>query len=153
MDVETGRVRLRRHVAVDDCGRVLNPLLTAGQQRGGIAAGIGQALYERVDNDRNGQPLATTMADYLIPGGPDLIDFDAARTETPTPLNPLAAKGVGESATIDALRPFGLRHLDLPCTPERVSRAVQDARAGRAAPLWHKPPALFASLPLRVATA
>jgi aerobic carbon-monoxide dehydrogenase large subunit len=163
VDVETGRVRLRRHVAVDDCGRVLNPLLTTGQQHGGIAAGVGQALHERVVHDGDGQPLATTLAEYLIPSAPDLIDFDAAATETPTPLNPLGAKGVGESATIgatpavhnavlDALCPFGVRHLDLPCTPERVWRAVQHARAGRAAPLWRGPPAVFASLPLRGGT-
>ncbi len=144
MDTETGRVTPVRHVAVDDCGRILNPLLVTGQQHGGLAQGIAQALYEEVRFDADGQPLTGTLADYHIPSAADLITFETANTETPTPLNPLGAKGIGESATIgstpavqnavvDALAPLGVRHIDLPCTPERVWRAIRDAQAGRAA--------------------
>jgi carbon-monoxide dehydrogenase large subunit len=160
VDTETGRVALLRHVAVDDCGRILNPLLVAGQQHGGLAQGVAQALYEQVRFDPDGQPLTGTLADYHVPSAADLITFETANTETPTPLNPLGAKGIGESATIgstpavqnavvDALAPFGVRHLDLPCTPERVWRAVHDARAGRAAEPWREPPRVFGTLPVR----
>lgn len=160
VDTETGRVALRRMVAVDDCGRVLNPLLVAGQQHGGLAQGISQALYEEVRYDADGQPLTGTLADYHAPTAADLIAFDASTTETPTPLNPLGAKGIGESATVgstpavqnavvDALSALGVRHLDLPCTPQRVWRAVRDARAGRLPDPWREPPAVFATLPLR----
>ena len=164
VDTETGFVALRRHVAVDDCGRVLNPMLVEGQQHGGLAQGISQALYEEVLYDPEGQPLTATLADYRAPTAADLISFEASTTETPTPLNPLGAKGIGESATVgatpavqnavvDALRPLGVRHVDLPCTPQRVWRAVQDARAGRAADPWTEPPAVFATLPVRGAAA
>jgi carbon-monoxide dehydrogenase large subunit len=160
VDTETGRVTPLRHVAVDDCGRILNPLLVNGQQHGGLAQGIAQALYEEVVFDSEGQPLTGTLADYRMPSAADLFTFETASTETPTPLNPLGAKGIGESATVgstpavqnavvDALRPLGVRHVDLPCTPERVWRAVQDARSGNSADLWREPPAAFATLPLR----
>ena len=153
-----------RHVAVDDCGRILNPLLVTGQQHGGLAQGIAQALYEEVRFDADGQPLTGTLADYHLPSAADLITFETANTETPTPLNALGAKGIGESATIgstpavqnavvDALAPLGVRHIDLPCTPERVWRAIRDARAGRAADPWREPPAVFAGLPVRGAGA
>jgi carbon-monoxide dehydrogenase large subunit len=160
VDTETGRVTPLRHVAVDDCGRILNPLLVNGQQHGGLAQGIAQALYEEVVYDSEGQPLTGTLADYRMPSAADLFTFETANTETPTPMNPLGAKGIGESATVgatpavqnavvDALRPLGVRHVDIPCTPERVWRAVQDARSGQAADPWREPPAAFASLPVR----
>lgn len=160
VDTETGRVTPRRHVAVDDCGRILNPLLVEGQQHGGLAQGIAQALYEEILFDPEGQPLTATLADYRMPSAADLFTFDAANTETPTPLNPLGAKGIGESATVgatpavqnavvDALRPLGVRHVDLPCTPERVWRAIRDAADGHPDELWREPPAVFAGLPPR----
>jgi aerobic carbon-monoxide dehydrogenase large subunit len=160
VDTDTGRVTPRRHVAVDDCGRVLNPLIVEGQQHGGLAQGIAQALYEEVVFDADGQPLTGTLADYRMPSAADLMTFETVNTETPTPLNPLGAKGIGESATVgstpavqnavvDALSALGVRHVDLPCTPERVWRAVQDARAGRLADPWREPPAAFATLPVR----
>lgn len=160
VDTDTGRVTPRRHVAVDDCGRVLNPMLVAGQQHGGLAQGVAQALYEEVVFDPEGQPLTATLADYRMPTAADLFPFEVSTTETPTPMNPLGAKGIGESATVgatpavqnavvDALRPLGVRHVDLPCTPQRVWRAVQEARAGRPADPWSEPPAVFATLPVR----
>jgi carbon-monoxide dehydrogenase large subunit len=164
VDTDTGRVTPLRHIAVDDCGRVLNPLLVEGQQHGGLAQGVAQALYEEVVYDSEGQPLTGTLADYRMPSAADLFTFEASNTETPTPMNPLGAKGIGESATVgatpavqnavvDALSPFGVRHLDLPCTPERVWRAVRDARAGQPADPWREPPAVFATLPVRSASA
>jgi carbon-monoxide dehydrogenase large subunit len=160
VDTETGRVTPLRHIAVDDCGRVLNPLLVEGQQHGGLAQGIAQALYEEVVFDPDGQPLTATLADYRMPTAADLIGFETANTETPTPMNPLGAKGIGESATVgatpavqnavvDALRPLGVRHVDLPCSPQRVWRAIQDARSGSPADPWREPPAVFAELPVR----
>jgi aerobic carbon-monoxide dehydrogenase large subunit len=160
VDTDTGRVTPLRHVAVDDCGRILNPLLVEGQQHGGLAQGIAQALYEEVVYDPEGQPLTATLADYRMPSAADLFTYETANTETPTPMNPLGAKGIGESASVgstpavqnavvDALSVFGVRHVDLPCTPERVWRAVQDGRAGRPADPWREPPAVFATLPVR----
>ncbi|MFD0922518.1 xanthine dehydrogenase family protein molybdopterin-binding subunit [Saccharopolyspora rosea] len=164
VDVETGRVRPVRHVAVDDCGRVLNPLLVRGQQHGGAAQGIAQALWEQVTFDAEGNPANGTLADYTIPSAADLPSLETANTETPTPRNPLGAKGIGESATIgstpavqnavvDALRHLGVRHVDMPATPERVWRAVRAARDGRAGVPWQEPPEVFATLPLRDAGA
>jgi carbon-monoxide dehydrogenase large subunit len=139
VDSETGGVRLLRHVAVDDCGRILNPLLVAGQQHGGIAQGAAQALFEGVQFDDDGNPLTANLMDYAMPSAAELPTFEATNTETPTPLNPLGAKGIGEAGTIgstpavhnavvDALSFYGIRHLDMPLTPERVWRAIQDAR-------------------------
>jgi carbon-monoxide dehydrogenase large subunit len=160
VDTETGRVTPVRHIAVDDCGRILNPLLVAGQQHGGIAQGMAQALWEEFVYDPDGNPLTSTLAEYAMPSAAEFPSFEAANTETPTHLNPLGAKGIGESGTIgstpavqnavvDALRPFGVRHVEMPCTPERVWRAIQDAQAGTAPPLWREPPAAFANLPMR----
>ena len=137
VDTETGGVRLIRHVAVDDCGRILNPLLVQGQQHGGIAQGVAQALWEQFVYDADGNPLTSTLAEYAMPSAAELPSFEASNTETPTHLNPLGAKGIGESGTIgstpavqsaviDALTPFGVRHLDMPTTPERVWRAIAD---------------------------
>ena len=140
VDTETGRVELVRHIAVDDCGRILNPLLVAGQQHGGIAQGAAQALYEHVQYDADGNPVTGNLMDYAMPSAAELPSFEASNTETPTPLNPLGAKGIGESGTIgstpavqnavvDALSVFGIRHLDMPCSAERVWKALRDAKA------------------------
>ncbi len=141
VDVETGLVRLVRHVAVDDSGRLLNPLLAEGQVHGGIAQGAAQALLEEVRYDADGNNLTGNLASYSMPSAAELPSFDTARMETPSPLNPLGAKGIGESgaigstpavhnAVVDALAPFGVTHLDIPTTPERVWRALQEARRG-----------------------
>lgn len=145
VDTETGLVRLRRLAAVDDCGRVLNPVLVEGQVHGGLAQGVGQALFEGVVYDQDGTPLTGNLITYGIPGPADLPSWDVAKTETPTPRNPLGAKGVGEAGTvgstvavqnavIDALRPFGVRHLDLPLSPQRVWEALRAERRGPSAP-------------------
>lgn len=159
VDVDTGRVELVRHVAVDDCGRILNPLIVTGQQHGGIAQGAAQALWEQILYDDDGNPLTSTLADYAMPTAAELPSFEASNMETPTPLNPLGAKGIGESGTvgstpaiqnavIDALSHLGVRHIDLPCTSERVWQAIEHARAGTLPPLWREPPAVFATLPV-----
>ncbi|WP_139720763.1 xanthine dehydrogenase family protein molybdopterin-binding subunit [Serinicoccus chungangensis] len=157
VDVETGAVRLLRHVAVDDCGTVVNPLLVRGQQHGGCVQGIAQALFEEFRYDELGNPVTGTFADYTLPTAADLVQLEASLTQTPTDRNPLGAKGIGEAATVgstpavqnavvDALAHLGVRHVDLPCTPERVYRAVQDAARGEHDP-WREPPALFDDLP------
>jgi carbon-monoxide dehydrogenase large subunit len=138
VDLETGDVRLVRHVAVDDCGRILNPMLVEGQVHGGLGQGIGQALFEEVVFDGSGTPLTSNLSTYQIPAAAELPSFVTGRSETPTPLNPLGAKGIGESATIgstpavlnaavDALAHLGIRHLDPPLQPERVWRAIAEA--------------------------
>ncbi|GMU78214.1 MAG: carbon-monoxide dehydrogenase large subunit [Acidimicrobiia bacterium] len=158
VDTETGRVELVRHVAVDDCGRILNPLIVAGQQHGGVAQGVAQALFEQVVYDGDGNPLTTTLVDYAVPSAAEMPSFEALNTETPSPRNPLGAKGIGESgsigstpavqnAVVDAVAHLGIRHLDMPCTPERVWRAIRDARAGTPPAPWREPPAVFDSLP------
>ncbi len=158
VDRETGAVTPVRHVAVDDCGRILNPLIVAGQQHGGIGQGIAQALYEEFVYDGEGNPLTSTLTDYAMPSAAELPSFEASNTETPSPRNPLGAKGIGESGTIgstpavqsaviDALAHLGVRHIDIPCTPERVWRAMRDAEAGMPAPAWREPPAVFGQLP------
>jgi carbon-monoxide dehydrogenase large subunit len=154
VDADTGKVRLLRHVAVDDCGTVLAPLLVEGQQHGGIAAGVGQALFEEVSFDADGNPVTSNLADYGIASAAELPSFETHSTETPTPLNPLGAKGIGEAATIgatpavqnaviDALAHLGVRHIDLPCTPERVWTTIRDARAGTLPNPWREPPEVF----------
>jgi len=158
VDTETGLVTPLRHIAVDDCGRVLNPLLVEGQQHGGTLQGMSQALWEQFVYDEEGTPLSATFADYAIPTAADAISFEASTTETPTPLNPLGAKGIGESATIgstpavqnavvDALSHLGVRHLDMPCSPARVWRAISQARAGTLPDPWREPPAAFDRIP------
>jgi aerobic carbon-monoxide dehydrogenase large subunit len=142
VDLDTGGVRLLRHVAVDDCGRILNPMLVRGQQHGGIAQGIAQALFEEVRLDESGNPITGTLLTYLMPSAAELPSFECANTETVTPVNALGAKGIGESgsigstpaiqnAVVDALSYLGVRHVDLPCSPERVWRALAAAGAGR----------------------
>jgi carbon-monoxide dehydrogenase large subunit len=138
VDMETGKVRMRRHIAVDDCGRILNPLLVRGQQHGGIAQGAAQALFEWVQYDADGNPLTTNLMDYTMPAASELSSFEASNTQTDSPRNPLGAKGIGESGTIgstpaihnaviDAVSHLGITHIDMPCTPERVWRAIQSA--------------------------
>jgi aerobic carbon-monoxide dehydrogenase large subunit len=137
VDTATGAVALLRHIAVDDCGRILNPALVRGQQHGGLGQGIAQALFEEVRYDESGNPVTSTLATYQMPSAADLPSFETSNTETPTDLNPLGAKGIGESATIgstpavqnaviDALSHLGVRHIDLPLTAERVWRALHD---------------------------
>jgi len=138
VDSETGQVRLRRHVAVDDCGTVLNPLLLEGQIQGGIAQGVAQALFEEVVYDADGNPRTASLLDYSVPTANELPDPETAHIETPTPNNPLGAKGAGESGTIgstpavwnaviDALAHRGIRHLDMPLTPDRIWAALEGA--------------------------
>ena len=138
VDTETGMVTIRSYVAVDDIGKVINPLIVEGQVHGGIAQGIAQALYEEAVYDDEGNLLTTTLADYLVPSAADLPSYVTDRTESPAG-NRLGVKGVGEAGTIastpavvnaivDALRPFGINDITMPCTPERVWRAIQDAR-------------------------
>ncbi len=143
VDTETGFVKIRSYVAVDDIGKVVNPMIVDGQVHGGIAQGIAQALYEEAVYDDAGNLLTTTLADYLVPSAADLPSYTTSRTESPAD-NRLGVKGVGEAGTIastpavvnaivDALRPLGIRDITMPCTPERVWRAIQTARAGGAA--------------------
>ncbi|HEV2217285.1 MAG TPA: xanthine dehydrogenase family protein molybdopterin-binding subunit [Candidatus Dormibacteraeota bacterium] len=140
VDTETGDARLVRHVAVDDCGTVLNHMLVEGQIHGGVAQGVGQALYEEFVYDADGNPLTASFVDYGIPSIGEIPHVETVTMETPTPLNPLGAKGVGESGTIgstpavqnaviDALAHLGVRHLDMPLHPMRVWGAIQDARS------------------------
>ncbi len=138
VDTETGHVVLLRHLAVDDAGRLVNPLLAEGQVHGGIAQGAAQALLEEFVYDADGNPLTSNFADYAVISAAELPRFEAAFTETPTPLNPLGSKGIGESGTIgstpavqnavvDALSHLGILHLDMPATPERVWAAITAA--------------------------
>ncbi|HEX5094966.1 MAG TPA: xanthine dehydrogenase family protein molybdopterin-binding subunit [Acidimicrobiia bacterium] len=138
VDTETGDTRLVQLTAVDDCGTVVNPMIAEGQVHGGIAQGIGQALFERVVYDDDGNPLTASLVDYAMPSAAELPSFSVHHTVTPTPKNPLGAKGIGESGTtgstaavwnavVDALKPYGVRHLDMPFTPERVWRAIHGA--------------------------
>jgi carbon-monoxide dehydrogenase large subunit len=142
VDTETGEVRLIRFFAVDDCGRLINPLLAEGQVHGGIAQGIGQALFEEVVFDDQGNPRTASLIDYQIPSIGEIPEVVTATTETPSPNNPLGAKGIGESGTIgstpavqnavvDALSHLGIRHLDMPLTPERVWVAIAEATRQR----------------------
>lgn len=137
VDAETGKVTLLRYVAVDDCGPAINPMLIDGQVHGGVVHGIGQALYEQVVYDETGQLVTGTFVDYALPTAAELPGFETDRTETPSPVNSLGVKGVGEAGTIassatvanavlDALRPLGVSYLDMPFTPMRVWRAIQE---------------------------
>ncbi len=141
VDTETGSVRLRRLVAIDDAGTIINPLVAEGQVHGGVAAGIAQALFEELRYDEDGNPLNANLVTYCMPAAPELPNFDLVEMETPTPVNPLGAKGIGESGTIgatpavqsavvDALAHLGVRHIDMPANGQRVWLAIQEA-AGR----------------------
>jgi carbon-monoxide dehydrogenase large subunit len=143
VDPETGEVRPLQHTAVDDCGVVVNPLLAEGQIHGGVAQALGQALDEEAGHDASGQPLAATLMDYAVPRAARMPRIATLRTETPSPHNPLGAKGIGEAGTIgatpavanaviDALAPFGVRHLDMPLSPRAIWMAIRDAAGGTA---------------------
>ncbi|MBM45101.1 MAG: carbon monoxide dehydrogenase [Acidimicrobiaceae bacterium] len=138
IDRDTGHVELLRHIAVDDCGTILNPMLVHGQQHGGIAQGIAQALWEHVQYDEDANPVTASLMDYLMPSAAELPSFEVSNTETASPRNPLGAKGIGESGTIgstpavhnavcDAVAHLGIEHVDMPCTPQAVWKALQDA--------------------------
>ena len=138
VDPETGEIDLQRYVAIDDCGNIINPMLVDGQVHGGIAQGLGQAMYEGAVYDENGQLLTGSFMDYAIPKATQVPRFETEHTTTPSPVNPLGVKGVGEAGTIasspclvnavvDALSPFGITDIDMPMTPNRVWQAIQDA--------------------------
>jgi aerobic carbon-monoxide dehydrogenase large subunit len=142
VDTETGKAALVRHVTVDDAGRILNPVLAEGQRHGGIAQGVAQALLEEVRYDPDGNPLTSTLVDYAAITAAELPSFELVASETPTPINPLGAKGIGEAGTIgstpavlnaviDAVSHLGVRHIDMPATPEKVWAAINEARTAR----------------------
>jgi carbon-monoxide dehydrogenase large subunit len=142
VDTETGKATLVRHVTVDDAGRILNPVLAEGQRHGGIAQGVAQALLEEVRYDPDGNPLTSTLVDYEAITATELPSFELVASETPTTINPLGAKGIGEAGTIgstpavlnaviDAVSYLGVRHIDMPATPEKVWAAINEARAVR----------------------
>jgi carbon-monoxide dehydrogenase large subunit len=141
VDPETGRVSLARIVAVDDAGTILNPLLAEGQRHGGLAQGAAQALMEEFRYDEDGNPMTANLADYAMISATELPIFELVAMETPTPINGLGAKGIGESGTIgstpavqsavvDAVAHLGIRHIDMPASPERVWRAIRAATTG-----------------------
>ena len=143
VDAETGAVLLQRIVTVDDAGRIINPLVAEGQVHGGIATGIAQALHEEFVYDEDGNPQNSNLVTYGFPGATELPFFETVSMETPTPINELGAKGIGESGTIgatpavhaavlDAVAPLGIRRIDMPATGERVWRAIREAAAGAA---------------------
>jgi carbon-monoxide dehydrogenase large subunit len=140
VDADTGKVEIKRWVCVDDCGPAINPMLIDGQVHGGIVHAIGQALYEQVHYDEAGQLVTGTFVDYALPTAAEVPSFETDRTETPSPVNSLGVKGVGEAGTIaaspaivnavvDALRPLGVTYIDMPLTPMRVWGAIQEARS------------------------
>ncbi|MFQ5850045.1 MAG: xanthine dehydrogenase family protein molybdopterin-binding subunit [Candidatus Binatia bacterium] len=142
VDPKSGGIEVKKYVAVDDCGRVINPILVDGQIQGGIVQGIGQALLEEVVYDENGQLVTGSLMDYALLRAGDLPRLELARTETPTPVNPLGVKGIGEAGTIgsipavvnavvDALAPFGVTHIDMPLRPEKIWRLCQGKEAAR----------------------
>ena len=145
VDTETGKAVLRRVVTVDDAGTVMNPLLAEGQRHGGIAQGAAQALLEEVVYDADGNPLTSSFADYAIVTATEVPTFELADMETPTSYNPLGAKGIGEAGTIgstpavqnaivDAVAHLGVRHIDMPASPQRVWAALRAASASAEGP-------------------
>jgi carbon-monoxide dehydrogenase large subunit len=140
VDAETGDVDLKRYIAVDDCGNIINPMIVEGQIHGGIAQGIAQALYEEVVYDEeSGQMKTGTLTDYLVPTANEFPNFELDRTITPSPANELGVKGIGEAGTIassaavinavcDALAPFGIKHVDMPASPDRVWKMIHESR-------------------------
>jgi carbon-monoxide dehydrogenase large subunit len=144
VDGETGKVDVVRYVAVDDCGPAINPLLIEGQVHGGITHAIGQALFERIHYDEDGQLTTGTFVDYALPSAADLPSYETDRTETPSPTNTLGVKGVGEAGTIagspavlnaviDALRPLGVSFLNMPLGPMHVWEEIERARGSATA--------------------
>jgi carbon-monoxide dehydrogenase large subunit len=141
VDAETGHTTLKRYVAVDDCGPQINPIIVEGQVHGGVVQGIGQALWEECVYDENGQLLTGSLADYAIPRADLLPDIEVLSTVTPSPHHPIGVKGIGEAGTIastatvynaviDAVAPLGITGLQMPLTPERVWRAIQEQKKG-----------------------
>lgn len=137
---ETGEVKWHRYISVDDCGPIVSPMLVTGQVHGGLAQGIGQALLEEMHYDEGGELITGTLNDYTVPKAHHFPVFETHHTETPTDVNPMGVKGIGEAATIgatpstanaviDALEPFGITHLDVPLTPQKIWQAIQDARS------------------------
>jgi carbon-monoxide dehydrogenase large subunit len=137
VDPDSGEIEVERYHAVDDCGEQVNPRIVEGQVHGGVAQGLGQALYERAEYDDNGQLVTGSLQDYAAPKATQLPEVETDHTVTPSPTNPLGVKGIGEAGTIaappavvnavvDALEPFGVDHVDMPLTAERVWRAVRD---------------------------
>src|SRR5437763_3463871 len=136
VDAETGKVDLKRYVCVDDCGPAINPLLIDGQVHGGVTHGVAQALYEQVVYDEDGQLVTGSFVDYAVPTAAELPSFETDRTETPSPVNSLGVKGVGEAGTIaatpavvvavlDALSPLGVQCLDMPLRPMMVWQGIE----------------------------
>ena len=139
VDPETGVVTPLQFYCMDDCGNVLNPMIAEGQVHGGVAQGIGQALYENAVYDDNGQLVSGSMMDYAVPKATQLPSYTTEFAGVPSPSNPMGVKGIGEAgsigatpaivnAVIDALSPLGIRHIDLPLTSQRVWQAIQDAK-------------------------
>jgi aerobic carbon-monoxide dehydrogenase large subunit len=140
VDPQTGMIEIKKYIAVDDCGKVINPLLVDGQIQGGIVQGMGQALFEEVIYDEHGQLLTGNLMNYALPRAANLPRLNLTRTETPTSVNPLGVKGIGEagtigstpavvSAVIDALAPFGVTHIDMPLTPQKIWSVCQETKA------------------------
>jgi carbon-monoxide dehydrogenase large subunit len=141
VDTETGEVEVTKYVAVDDCGTQINPTIVEGQVHGGVAQGIAEALYEEAVYDENGTLTTSHMGYYRVPSAAELPSFQTDRTVTPSSTNPMGVKGVGEAGTIaappavvnaviDALQPFGVTHIDMPVTPERVFGTIAKAKGG-----------------------
>jgi carbon-monoxide dehydrogenase large subunit len=140
VDRDTGAIQIKRYVCVDDIGRIINPLIVDGQVHGGVAQGLGQALWEHAVYDDTGQLVSGELTDYALPKAGRMPWIESSHTETPSPVNPLGVKGVGEAGTIgcspavvnsvvDALSPLGVRHIDMPLTPEKIWKLIQEARA------------------------
>ena len=140
IDRETGTIEIKRYVCVDDIGRIINPLIVDGQVHGGVAQGLGQALWEQAIYDDTGQLVSGELTDYALPKASGMPWIESSHTETPSPVNPLGVKGVGEAGTIgcspavvnsvvDALSPLGVKHVDMPLTPEKLWKLIQEARA------------------------
>ena len=136
VSADTGEIEIKRYIAVDDCGNIINPLLVEGQLHGGIVQGLSQALFEEVVYDEGGQMLSGSFMDYALPRAHHFPRFEMDNTITPSPVNPMGVKGVGEAGTIgstpcivnavvDALKPFGVRHIDMPLRPEKIWRLMQ----------------------------
>jgi carbon-monoxide dehydrogenase large subunit len=130
-------VEVKRYVAVDDCGKIINPLLVEGQVHGGVVQGLGQALCEQAVYDDNGQLVSGELTDYAVPKATMVPHMETSHTETPSPVNPLGVKGVGEAGTIgcspavvnsvvNALKPLGVRHIDMPLTPEKIWKIIRE---------------------------
>ena len=141
VDVETGQLTFLRYVVQHDCGRMVNPAIVEGQIHGGVAQGIGGAFYEKVVYDADGQLLSGSFMDFLIPTAVEIPKIEIVHLETPSPLNPLGVKGVGEAGAIpvpalvaeavdDALAPFGVRVREMPLSPPRILELIAEARAG-----------------------